>query len=153
MFGEPEEPEENPFRNYRHTASVVGLPVFICALLLLLASVQPAVSGTVGIGVWCAVGIVLLFVLSGIAGRIVIRGQVRKGNPHCATAVGRRYMQLVFIGTIVEAAGVMALVGCVLTGRIRLNIGVLLPGMLAALTLALVAGGIVWRMWGKSGTE
>lgn len=146
-------PEENPFRNYRHTASVVGLPVFAGALLLILASVQPVQPGRIGLWVWCAVGIAAMFTLLGIVGRVALRQQVRKGNPHCATPIGRRYMLLVFISA---AAGVLesaALAVCVLTGWIRLPIGILLPGMLAALTAALAAAGIVWRTIGRPGTK
>lgn len=149
MFREPEEPEENPFRNYRHTASVVSLPVFACALLLMLASVQPRMAGTTGIWVWCAVGIIVMFALLWMIGRAVVARQVRKGNPHCATPVGRRYMLLVFVSAVSGVLGVAALAVCVLTGRIRINIGILLPGMLAALTLALAVGGVVWHTLGK----
>ena len=62
-------------------------------------------------------------------------------------------MLLVFISS---AAGVLesaALAVCVLTGWIRLHIGILLPGMLAALTAALAAAGIVWRTIGRPGTK
>lgn len=45
MFREPEDPEENPFRSYRHTASVISLPVFVSALLLMLSFAQPVMPG------------------------------------------------------------------------------------------------------------
>lgn len=150
MFREPEEPEKNPFRNYRHTASVVGLPVFACALLLMLASVQP---GRIGLWVWCAAGIAAMSAVLWIVGQAVVRRQVRKGNPHFSTLAGRRYMLLVFICAVSGVLGVAALAVCVVTGWIRLNIGILLPGMLAALTLALAAAGIAWRTLGKPEAE
>lgn len=146
---EPEEPEANPFRNYRHTASVVALPVFACALLLLLAFVQPTLPGEVGLWVWCATGIAVMFALLWIVGRAVVRMQARKGNPHFATLIGRRYMLLVFISAVSGVLGVAGLAVCVVGGWIRLNIGILLPGMLAALTLALAAAGIAWHTLGK----
>ncbi|WP_417152890.1 hypothetical protein [Rikenella microfusus] len=149
MFREPEEPEENPFRNYRHTASVVGLPAFVSVLLLMLASVQPAMPGRIGIWVWCAAGLAVLFALLYIVGRTVVRNQTRKGNPHCATPVGRNYMLLVFVCAIAGVVGVAGLVFCVLTGRIRLHIGLLLPAMMAALTVALIVAGFIWRLLGK----
>lgn len=153
MFREPEEPEKNPFRNYRHTASVVGLPVFACALLLMLASVQPAQPGRIGLWMWCAAGIAAMSAVLWIVGQAVVRRQVRKGNPHFATLAGRRYMLLVFICAVSGVLGVAALAVCVVTGWIRLNIGILLPGMLAALTLALAAAGIAWRTLGKPEAE
>lgn len=150
---EPEEPEVNPFRNYRHTASVIALPVFACALLLMLASVQPGLPGRTGLWVWCAAGIAAMFGLLWIVGRAVVRRQVRKGNPHFATPIGRRYMLLVFISAVSGVLGVAGLAVCVVGGWIRLNIGILLPGMLAALTLALAAAGIVWHTLGKPGAK
>lgn len=141
--------EENPFRNYRHTASVAGLPVFASALLLLLASVQPSLPGQTPIWVWCAVGVVLMFLVVWGVGTVALRFQTAKGNPHCGTPVKRRYMLFVFICSLTGVLGVAGLAACVLAGKIRLNIGILLPGMLAALTLALAVSGVLWHALGK----
>lgn len=81
MFREPEDPEENPFRSYRHTASVISLPVFVSALLLMLSFAQPVMPGQTPVWVWCAAGIVVLFGLLWAVGRSVVRYQVKKENP------------------------------------------------------------------------
>lgn len=145
--------EDNPFRSYRHTASVAGLPLFAAALLLMLASVQPAPPGQTGIWVWCALGTLAAFIVIWGIGRLALRRQIAKGNPHCSTALKRRYLLFVFICTLGGVLGVAALAACVLSGRIWISIGILLPGMLAALTLALAASGILWRLLGKPGKE
>lgn len=142
--------EENPFRSYRHTASIAGLPVFIVALLLMLASVQPSVPGQVGKWVWCALGILVVLPLVWGIGRIALRRQIAKSNPHCDTVVKRRYLLFVFICSVIGVLGIAALATSVLTGWIWLSIGLLLPGMLAALTLALAASGLLWQTLGKS---
>ena len=141
--------EENPFRNYRHTASVAGLPVFASALLLMLASVQPSLPGQTPIWVWCAVGVVLMFLVVWGVGLVALRFQTAKGNPHCGTPVKRRYMLFVFICSLTGVLGVAGLAACVLAGWIRLNIGILLPGMLASFTLALAVSGVLWHALGK----
>lgn len=138
--------EANPFRSYRHTASVAGPPLFASALLLLLASVQPTVPGQVAIWIWCALGIALALPIIWGIGRLALRRQVAKGNPHCDTPLKRRYLLFVFICTLGGVLGVAALAACVLAGWIWLSIGILLPGMLAALTLALAGSGILWRL-------
>lgn len=145
--------EENPFRSYRHTASIAGLPLFVASLLLMLASVQPTQPGHIGIWIWCALGIAIAVPLIWIIGRLALRRQIAKGNPHCTTAVKRRYLLFVFICTLVGVLGVAALAACVLSGLIWLGIGILLPGMLAALTLALAASGVLWHLLGKPGKE
>ena len=145
--------EDNPFRSYRHTASVAGLPLFAAALLLILASVQPAQPGQTGIWVWCALGTLAAFIVIWGIGRLALRHQIAKGNSHCGTALKRRYLLFVFICTLGGVLGVAALAACVLSGRIWISIGILLPGMLAALTLALAASGILWRLLGKPGKE
>ncbi|MDE5945571.1 MAG: hypothetical protein K2G93_08330 [Rikenella sp.] len=149
FFKEPEEAEANPFRNYRHTASVVALPVFVSALLLLLASVQ----SVAGLWVWCAVGTAGAWAVLWVVGRWAVRRQRRRGNPHCATRIGRRYMLLVFISTGLGVLGTGCLVAGVLCGWIRLRIGVLFPAMVAALTVALSVAGIVWQTVGRNKSE
>lgn len=145
--------EDNPFRSYRHTASIAGLPLFASALLLMLASVQPTVPGQVAIWIWYALGIaVALPIIWGI-GRLALRRQVAKGNPHCGTSVKRRYLLFVFICTVSGVLGVAALAASVLAGWIWLSIGILLPGMLAALALALAASGVLWHLLGKPRKE
>lgn len=151
IFKEPEEPEANPFRNYRHTASVVALPAFVCTLLLMLASVQPTPSGATPLWVWCLVGVLLGVGAAWGVGRMAVQYQAKQGNPHCATKVGRIYMQLVFGCTVAGVLGVGALVYCVLSGRLWLHISLLLPSMLAAVTVALILAGVVWRLWGRHG--
>ncbi len=140
---------ENPFRNYRHTASVAGLPVFASALLLMLATVQPTPPGQTPIWVWCAAGIILMFLIVWGIGQIALRFQTAKGNPHCGTPVKRKYMLFVFISSLTGMLGVAGLAASVLAGWIRLNIGILLPGMLASLTLALAVSGVLWHTHGK----
>ena len=151
MFREPEDPEVDPFRNYRHTVSVVALPAFVCTLLLMLASVQPTAEGIVPLWVWCLVGVMLVLGVSWGVGRLAVRYQTRHGNPHCATHIGRTYMQLVFVCTLSGLLGVGALVYCVLSGRLWLHVSLLLPSMLAAVTVALILAGVVWQLWGRRG--
>lgn len=149
FFKEPEEAEANPFRNYRHTASVVALPVFVSALLLLLASVQ----SVAGLWVRWAVGTTGAWAVLWAVGRWAVRRQQRKGNPHCATRIGRQYMRLVFVSTGVGLLGTGALVVGVLRGWLLLRIGVLFPAMVAALTVALSVAGIVWQTIGRNKSE
>ena len=149
MFREPEDPEENPFRSYRHTASVISPPVFVSALLLMLSFAQPVMPGQTPVWVWCAAGIVVLFGLLWAVGRSVVRYQVKKENPHFATPIGRKYMLLLFISALGGVLAMIGLAACVLTGAVRLTMGILLPGMLAALTVVLALAGILWHTLGK----
>ena len=150
---ESENTERNPFRDYRHTASVVGPSAFVCALLVLLAAVQPAEPGEIDRWVWCAGGIVGAAAVLWVVGRNVVRGQARRENPHCATRVGQRYMLLVFVSAGMGVLGAVGLVAGVLSRWILLRFSVLLPGMVAALAIALIGAGIVWHAVGKQGAE
>ena len=151
FFREPEEAEKNPFRNYRHTASVVGLPAFVCVLLLVLASVQPFAPHGLALWVWCAAGMAIAGTVLWAMGCVAIRGQRERGNPHCATRIGRCYMLAVFLAAGLGALGTGALVVGVLSGWLLLRIGILLPAMVVALTVALVGGGVLWHAGGKRG--
>lgn len=150
---ELENTERNPFRDYRHTASVVGPSAFVCALLVLLAAVQPAVPGEIDRWVWCAGGIVGAAVALWAIGRRVVREQARRGNPHCATRIGQRYMLLIFVSAGMGVLGTVGLVAGVLSRWILLSFSVLLPGMVAAAAIALIGAGIVWYVVGKRSAE
>lgn len=137
--------EENPFRSYRHTASVAGMPVFMITLILMLAGIQPVGS----VLLWGVVSIAVLLGVGLSVGLLAVRKQEAKGNPHCATPAGRRYLLFVFVCSLVGIASVAELAILVFSGWIRLNISVLLLGMLASLTLALAGSGILWHILGR----
>lgn len=137
--------EPNPFRNYWHTASVAGMPLFVSALILMLSGVQPSGNALL----WNSIILAGLLVIAIAIGSWAIRRQARNGNPHCATLVGRRYMQLVFASSFVGVLSVVQLTASVLSGWIRLNIHVLLLGMMGAVALALIGSGVLWHILGR----
>ena len=57
----------------------------------------------------------------------------------------------VFLAAGLGALGTGALVVGVLSGWLLLRIGILLPAMVVALTVALVVGGVLWHAVGKRG--
>lgn len=121
------------------------MPLFVIALILMLASVQPD-NGWILI--WsCAVFAALLIVIIPLSGWI-IRQQTRKENPHCQTPVGRKYMKFVFICSLMGVASVAWLAVTILKKWILTNGHVLLVGMGAALAIALVGSAILWRILG-----
>lgn len=138
-------PEENPFRNYRHTASLAGMPLFVISLVLLLASVQPDNGRILG---WSSIVFAVLLVVIIPLSMWIIAHQTRKENPHCQTAIGRRYMTFVFICSLTGVASVAWLAATILKKWILTNGHVLLVGIGAALAIALIGSAILWRILG-----
>lgn len=137
---------ENPFRNYRHTASLSGPPVFMFSLILILASIQPD-------GGWL-LRMTLLVIALGIpvgflAGKLSVPVQTKKENEHYDTPQKRKYMVFSFTCSISGLIAFGWLAISILKGWLLINMQVLVPSMLGGLTVALLTSALLWKTFSR----
>ncbi|WP_304708715.1 hypothetical protein [uncultured Rikenella sp.] len=136
---------ENPFGSYRQTVGVVGVPLFCAFLAILLASVQPE-EGGFPLWAWYLLGTAVVTGAAWGVGRLALKRQVARGNPHCTTRLKRRYLLFVFVCSVMGVAGVFGLGISVLGGWIRITFAILVPAMAASVVLTLAGAALLWHL-------
>ncbi|WP_300727871.1 hypothetical protein [uncultured Rikenella sp.] len=137
--------EENPFGSYRQTVGVVGVPLFCALLAILLASVQPE-EGGFPLWAWYLLGTAVVTGAAWGVGRLALKRQVARGNPHCTTRLKRRYLLFVFVCSVMGVAGVFGLGISVLGGWIRITFAILIPAMAASVVLTCAGAALLWHL-------